>query len=89
LVGRPRGAGRYCRSKPPQDGALQGTSKNLLRVALLFCDAPRRRTGCTLVQLRFSNNIAAARDGFSRFPPVVFSPTQQSKNDTIRWNYAR
>jgi hypothetical protein len=36
---------------------------NLLRVALLFCDAR-----CTFVQLRFSNNIAAARDGFSWFP---------------------
>jgi hypothetical protein len=43
-----------------------GTSKNLLRVALLFCDAR-----CTSVQLRFSNNIAAARYGFSMPPETV------------------
>jgi hypothetical protein len=41
---------------------MNGISKNLLRVALLVCDAR-----CTLVQLRFSTNTAAARDGFSRF----------------------
>ena len=41
----------------------QGTSKNLLRVALAHCDAH-----CTLVQLRFSCTSAAARDGFSRSP---------------------
>jgi hypothetical protein len=39
----------------------RGTSINLLRVALLPCDAR-----CTFVQLRFSDNIAAARDGFSK-----------------------
>jgi len=38
---------------------LEGTSKNLLRVALAVCDAR-----CTRVQLRFSTTIAAARDGF-------------------------
>jgi hypothetical protein len=43
--------------------AGEATSKNLLRVALLFCDAR-----CTNVQLRFSNSIAAARDGFARWP---------------------
>jgi len=35
---------------------------NLLRVALLACDAR-----CTQVQLRFSVDIAAARYGFSGF----------------------
>jgi hypothetical protein len=38
------------------------TSINLLRVALAVCDAR-----CTLVQLRFSTTIAAARDGYSSF----------------------
>jgi hypothetical protein len=42
-----------------------GASKKLLRVALPFCDAR-----CTNVQLRVSNDIAAARDGFSRLPMV-------------------
>jgi hypothetical protein len=41
---------------------MTGISKNLLRVALSVCDAR-----CTLVQLRFSTNTAAARDGFSSF----------------------
>jgi hypothetical protein len=36
-----------------------GASKNPLRVALALCDAH-----CTLVQLRFSTTIAAARSGF-------------------------
>jgi hypothetical protein len=39
----------------------KGRSKNLLRVALAFCDARY-----TPVQLRFSTTIVAARDGFSR-----------------------
>jgi len=37
-------AARISRQKDP---GAQGTSKNLLRVALRSCDAPRRRTGCT------------------------------------------
>jgi hypothetical protein len=62
-----------------------GTSTNLLRVALLPSDAR-----CTLVQLRFSDNIAAARDGFSSsllslgFTNIAFT---SYRTDTIVFIY--
>ena len=50
-----------CRCNPD---SRMDASKNLLRVAFSVCDAR-----CTLVQLRFSTETAAARDGFLRRPP--------------------
>jgi peroxiredoxin Q/BCP len=49
----------------PEDPAPRTLNK-LLCVALAACDAPRRRTGCTEVQLRFSARSAAARYASSR-----------------------
>jgi hypothetical protein len=44
---------------------MSARSANLLRVAFSVCDAR-----CTLVQLRFSTETAAARDGFQSVPVV-------------------
>jgi len=57
--------GRAARILLKKQALPAGALKNLLRVALLCCDAR-----CTLVQLRFSHSIAAARDGFSKYPTI-------------------
>jgi hypothetical protein len=81
LIPRSTGAGAHGRTHPlfrpvlrftvnwtSTCQSIRGTSKNLLRVALSHCDAH-----CTFVQLRFSCDIAAARDSFSRPPTALRS----------------